>query len=65
MIQGAKVVEISLLEGELDPRDGIVELVTHGMVREGTSSHAIVTRARHKVMLWNTQRLISSKPRDA
>jgi tRNA modification GTPase len=51
-LQGAKVVEISLLEGELDPLvDGIVELVTHGMMREGTSSHAIVTRARHKAAL--------------
>jgi tRNA modification GTPase len=51
-LQGAKVVEISLLEGELDPLvDGIVELVTHGLIREGTSSHAIVTRARHKAAL--------------
>ena len=48
----AKIVEISLLEGELDPVvDAIVELVMQGVVREGTSSQGVITRARHKVKL--------------
>jgi tRNA modification GTPase len=49
---GAKIVEISLLEGELDPVvDAILDLVMQGVVREGTSSQAIITRARHKAAL--------------
>ncbi len=48
----AKIVEISLLEGELDPVvDAIVELVMQGVVREGTSSQGVITRARHKAAL--------------
>ena len=37
---------------ELDPVvDAILDLVMQGVVREGTSSQAIITRARHKAAL--------------
>lgn len=51
-LEGAKIVEISLLEGELEPLiDAVLDLIMQGSIREGTSSQAIITRARHKAAL--------------